>query len=218
MCSKTTRHLEYTTDFHYVMATSLAAEQHRLGSRRLGQLLQAADVTRKSCDLEHGTANHSPDLCSFSVWQGHAFLLPQLLSWSSPPISSSLGLWCESHMSCKMLSASDSQREQGEAQKEAQSDSDTQGVCCVGGCGAGNIVRQRLLGVPPQVFTMQLAWQSASASQADIQAVMLGLRKVRGCLTFPGFCSASTPWYVQGHLQLSIQNLCFASALMLCIP
>lgn len=56
-CSTSTRHLKYTTKFHDVMATCLADEQHRLPGRSLGQLLQAVDMTRRSCDLDHGTAN-----------------------------------------------------------------------------------------------------------------------------------------------------------------
>lgn len=49
------------------------------------------------------------------------------------------------------------------------------------------MLQRRLFAEPPQVFTMQLAWQSASASQAHIEAVMLGLRRVRRCQALPGF-------------------------------
>ena len=73
VCSKSTRHLQYTTKFHDVTATSFAAEQHRQAGRRLGQLLQAVDVTRRSCNPDHGTATYSTDLCDLAVWQGRTF-------------------------------------------------------------------------------------------------------------------------------------------------
>ena len=89
-CSTTTRHLHYTTQFHNVVATSLAAEQRSVPGRRLGQLLQAVDAARRSCDPDHGIATYSADLCGVVVWQEHT-----LLSWAAPTVC--LRLWCRRH-------------------------------------------------------------------------------------------------------------------------
>lgn len=78
-----------------------------------------------------------------------------------------------------------------------------------------NIMQRKLLGAPPQVFTMQLAWQSDKASKRDIQDVTLGLRQVR---CFAWLCSASTACYMPRHVQRSTQILCFACAVLLNSP
>ncbi|KAA6426044.1 MAG: hypothetical protein FRX49_03896 [Trebouxia sp. A1-2] len=47
-----------------------------------------------------------------------------------------------------------------------------------GGCGVRNRVLHSLVSQPPEVFTMQLAWQTDNESKQDIKAAMLGLREV----------------------------------------
>lgn len=51
-------------------------------------------------------------------------------------------------------------------------------VLHAGGCGVLNTTQHRLYSQPPAVFTMQIAWQTASATAHDIKAAMLGLREV----------------------------------------
>ena len=42
-----------------------------------------------------------------------------------------------------------------------------------------NTLQRKLYACQPQVFTLQVAWQTNSATKHDIKAVMLGLRQVR---------------------------------------
>ena len=60
-------------------------------------------------------------------------------------------------------------------------------MLCADGCGALNTLQRRLYACPPEVCTLQLAWQTNSAAKHDIKAAMLGLREVRASLAVPGF-------------------------------
>ena len=72
-------------------------------------------------------------------------------------------------------------------------------LLCAGGCGAQNLVQHRLFAETPEVFTMQLAWQTASASRSEIKAALLGLREVNehhNCVKFGMLLLPKTRWHL----------------------
>ena len=78
----------------------------------------------------------------------------------------------------------------------------SKGMLCADGCGA---LQCRLYDRPPEVFTLQLAWQTNSARKPDIKAAMLGLREVRLCsahaISHGDACSS--------NLKAAFQNLLY---------
>lgn len=84
----------------------------------------------------------------------------------------------------------------------------SKGMLYADGCGAQNTLQRRLYDCPPEVFTLQLAWQTNSAAKHDIKAAMMGLREVRASLAVPGFAVRMAHYMLMHAATMLLSKTC----------